>query len=82
MWKHTQDAQTLLVKPTKEMAYIHGTDTKITVCVANEQHPLIIDRGLRCSIVDREYLDRHFPNWENQILPTKANNFKRASGKM
>ncbi|MBW0482871.1 hypothetical protein O181_022586 [Austropuccinia psidii MF-1] len=82
MCKHTQDAQTLLVTPTKEVAYIHGTDTKITVCVDNEQHPLIIDRASNCSIVDREYLDRHFPNWENQIFPTKANNFKSASGNM
>ncbi|MBW0485747.1 hypothetical protein O181_025462 [Austropuccinia psidii MF-1] len=28
--KHTQDAQTLLVTPTKAMAYIHGTATKMT----------------------------------------------------
>ncbi|MBW0488687.1 hypothetical protein O181_028402 [Austropuccinia psidii MF-1] len=30
----------------------------------------------------RNYLDKHFPNWENQLLPTKAINFKSASGKM
>ncbi|MBW0542981.1 hypothetical protein O181_082696 [Austropuccinia psidii MF-1] len=24
----------------------------------------------------------HFPNWENQLLPTKEKNFKSASGKM
>ncbi|MBW0582618.1 hypothetical protein O181_122333 [Austropuccinia psidii MF-1] len=29
--KHTQDAQTFLVTPTKGMAYIHGTPTKMTV---------------------------------------------------
>ncbi|MBW0518295.1 hypothetical protein O181_058010 [Austropuccinia psidii MF-1] len=29
--KHTQDAQTFLVTPTKGMAYIHGTATKMTV---------------------------------------------------
>ncbi|MBW0474246.1 hypothetical protein O181_013961 [Austropuccinia psidii MF-1] len=29
--KHTQDAQTSLVTPTKEMAYIHGAATKMTV---------------------------------------------------
>ncbi|MBW0571704.1 hypothetical protein O181_111419, partial [Austropuccinia psidii MF-1] len=28
--KHTQDAQTFLVTPTKGMAYIHGTGTKMT----------------------------------------------------
>ncbi|MBW0571739.1 hypothetical protein O181_111454 [Austropuccinia psidii MF-1] len=28
--KHTQDAQTFLVTPTKGMAYIHGTATKMT----------------------------------------------------
>ncbi|MBW0488660.1 hypothetical protein O181_028375 [Austropuccinia psidii MF-1] len=28
------------------------------------------------------YLDNHFPNWENHLLPTKAKNFKSASGKM
>ncbi|MBW0542046.1 hypothetical protein O181_081761 [Austropuccinia psidii MF-1] len=29
--KHTKDAQTFLVTPTKGMAYIHGTTTKMTV---------------------------------------------------
>ncbi|MBW0491786.1 hypothetical protein O181_031501 [Austropuccinia psidii MF-1] len=29
--KHTQDAQKFLVTPTKGMAYIHGTATKMTV---------------------------------------------------
>ncbi|MBW0559694.1 hypothetical protein O181_099409 [Austropuccinia psidii MF-1] len=33
--KHTQDAQTFLVTPTKGMAYIHGTATKMTVCIDN-----------------------------------------------
>ncbi|MBW0576589.1 hypothetical protein O181_116304 [Austropuccinia psidii MF-1] len=43
--KHTQDAQTFLVTPTKGMAYIHGTATKMTVCIDNAQNPLIIDSG-------------------------------------
>ncbi|MBW0588406.1 hypothetical protein O181_128121 [Austropuccinia psidii MF-1] len=80
--KHTQDAQTFLVTPTKGMAYIHGTATKMTFCVDNAQHPLIIDSRPHCSIVARNYLDNHFPNWENQLLPTKAKSFKIASGKM
>ncbi|MBW0549025.1 hypothetical protein O181_088740 [Austropuccinia psidii MF-1] len=64
------------------MAYIHGTATKVTVCIDNAQHPLIIDSGVHCSIVARIYLDNHFPSWEKQLLPTKAKNFKSASGKM
>ncbi|MBW0486060.1 hypothetical protein O181_025775 [Austropuccinia psidii MF-1] len=80
--KHTQDEKTSLVTPTKGMAYIHGTATKMTVCIDNAQHQLIIDSGAHCSIVARKYLDNHFPNWENQLLPTKAKNFKSASGKM
>ncbi|MBW0532232.1 hypothetical protein O181_071947 [Austropuccinia psidii MF-1] len=80
--KHTQDAQTFLVTPTKGVAYIHGTATKMTVCIDNSQNPLIIDSGAYCSIVARNYLDNHFPNWENQLFPTQAKNFKSASGKM
>ncbi|MBW0493136.1 hypothetical protein O181_032851 [Austropuccinia psidii MF-1] len=71
------DAQTFLVTPTKGMAYIHGTATKMTVCIDNAQHPLIIDSGAHCSIVARNYLDNHFPNWDKQLLPTKAKNFKK-----
>ncbi|MBW0566857.1 hypothetical protein O181_106572 [Austropuccinia psidii MF-1] len=41
--KHTQDAQKSLVTPTKGMAYIHGTATRLIVCIENAQHPLIID---------------------------------------
>ncbi|MBW0575167.1 hypothetical protein O181_114882, partial [Austropuccinia psidii MF-1] len=79
--KHTQDAQTFLVTPTKGMGYIYGTATKMTVCIDNAQNPLIIDSGAHCSIVARNYLDSHLPNWEKQLFPTKAKNFKSASGK-
>ncbi|MBW0474523.1 hypothetical protein O181_014238 [Austropuccinia psidii MF-1] len=43
--KHTQDAQNFLVTPTKRMEYIHGTATKMTFCIDNAQHPLIIYSG-------------------------------------
>ncbi|MBW0551362.1 hypothetical protein O181_091077 [Austropuccinia psidii MF-1] len=80
--KHTQDAQTFLVTPTKGMAYIHGTATKMTVCIYNAQHPLVIESGAHFSTVARNNLDTNFPNWEKQLLPTEAKNFKSASGKM
>ncbi|MBW0534419.1 hypothetical protein O181_074134 [Austropuccinia psidii MF-1] len=80
--KHTQDAQTFLVTPTKGIVYIHETATKVTVCIDNVQHLLIIDSGAHCSIVARNYLDNYFPNWAKQLLPTKAKKFKSASGKM
>ncbi|MBW0582842.1 hypothetical protein O181_122557 [Austropuccinia psidii MF-1] len=80
--KHTQDSQKFLVTPTKGMAYIHERARKMTVCTDNAQNPLIIDSGAHCSIVARNYLDNHFPNWEKQLLKTKAKNFKSASGKM
>ncbi|MBW0551924.1 hypothetical protein O181_091639 [Austropuccinia psidii MF-1] len=74
--KHTQDAQTFLVTPTKGMAYIHGTATKMTVCIYNAQHPLIIDSEAHCSIVVRNYLDNDFPKWEKPFFPTKAKNLE------
>ncbi|MBW0481059.1 hypothetical protein O181_020774 [Austropuccinia psidii MF-1] len=78
---NTQDAQTFLVTPTKGMAYIHETATRMTVCIDNAHHTLIIDSGAHCSIVARSYLDNHFPNWENQLFPTNTKNFRSASGK-
>ncbi|MBW0590824.1 hypothetical protein O181_130539, partial [Austropuccinia psidii MF-1] len=80
--KHTQDAQTFQVTPTKGMAYIHGTATKVTVCIDSSRNTMIIDSGAHCSIVAREYLDNQFPNWEEQLFPTKAKIFTSASGKM
>ncbi|MBW0540502.1 hypothetical protein O181_080217 [Austropuccinia psidii MF-1] len=64
------------------MAYIHGTATKMIVCIDNSQNLLIIDSGGHCSVVARNYLDNHFPNRKNQLFPTKAKSFKSASGKM
>ncbi|MBW0467121.1 hypothetical protein O181_006836 [Austropuccinia psidii MF-1] len=80
--KYTQDAQTFLASPTKGMAYMNGTATRMTFFIDNAQHPLIIDSGAQSSIVARNYLDNHFPNWENQLFPTKSKSFKSASGKM
>ncbi|MBW0542051.1 hypothetical protein O181_081766 [Austropuccinia psidii MF-1] len=34
------------------------------------------------NLLAREYLDNHFPNWENEIFPTKAKNLESASGNM
>ncbi|MBW0524206.1 hypothetical protein O181_063921 [Austropuccinia psidii MF-1] len=72
--KHTKDAQTFLVTTTRGMAYIHGKATKVTVCIDNDKHPLIIDSRAHCSIVARNHLDNHFLNWEKQLLPTKEGN--------
>ncbi|MBW0461602.1 hypothetical protein O181_001317 [Austropuccinia psidii MF-1] len=80
--KHKQDAQSFLVTPTKGMKYIHVTATKMTVFIDNSQNPLIIDSVSHCSIVARNYLDHHFPNWEMHLLPTKAKHSKSALGKM
>ncbi|MBW0552858.1 hypothetical protein O181_092573 [Austropuccinia psidii MF-1] len=82
LFKHTEDAQTFLVTPTEGMEYIHGTATNVTVCIDNAQNPLIIDSGAHCSIVAKNYLNNHLAYWEKQLLPTKENNFKSASGKM
>ncbi|MBW0489651.1 hypothetical protein O181_029366 [Austropuccinia psidii MF-1] len=64
------------------MEYIHGTATKITVFIEDDQHPLSINSGAHFSIVATEYLDKNFPNWETKLFPTKENNRKSASGKM
>ncbi|MBW0515974.1 hypothetical protein O181_055689 [Austropuccinia psidii MF-1] len=80
--KNTQDAQPFLFTPTKGMAYIHVTATKITVCIDNAQHPLIIESGAHYSIVTINFLYKNFPYWEKKLLPTKAKSFKSASGKV
>ncbi|MBW0535255.1 hypothetical protein O181_074970 [Austropuccinia psidii MF-1] len=66
--KHTKYAQTFLFTPTRGIAYIHGTATKITVCIDNAQCPLIISSATHCSIVANDFLDIHFPNWEKNLL--------------
>ncbi|MBW0548215.1 hypothetical protein O181_087930 [Austropuccinia psidii MF-1] len=54
----------------------------MTICIDDAQNQLIIGSGAHCFIVVRNYLDNHFPNWEKPLFPTKAKNFKSASGKM
>ncbi|MBW0482133.1 hypothetical protein O181_021848 [Austropuccinia psidii MF-1] len=74
--KHTQDAQKFLATPAKGMVYIHGTATKMTVCIENAQHPLIIYSGAHCLIVAKDYLDNHFSNWEKNLLQTNKKKLK------
>ncbi|MBW0480257.1 hypothetical protein O181_019972 [Austropuccinia psidii MF-1] len=54
----------------------------MTFCIDNAQHPLIIQSGANCSIVARNYLDHHFPNWEKQLFLSKETSFKSTSEKM
>ncbi|MBW0551760.1 hypothetical protein O181_091475 [Austropuccinia psidii MF-1] len=77
--KHTQDAQTFIVTPTKGMAYINGKAIRMTVCIYNDQHPLIIDSGAHCSIVVRNYLYHHFPNCKNRHIIIGTNKGKKSS---
>ncbi|MBW0463813.1 hypothetical protein O181_003528 [Austropuccinia psidii MF-1] len=81
-FKCTQDAQIFLVTPTKEIAYIHGTATKMNVFIDNSQHPFIIESGAHFSIMAKDYLDNKFPNWERKLFPTKAKPFKSETGNM
>ncbi|MBW0497950.1 hypothetical protein O181_037665 [Austropuccinia psidii MF-1] len=74
--KHTPDAPTFLITPTKGMAYFQGTANKITVFIDNAQHLMMIYSGSHFSIVAREHFDKHFPNLEKKILQTKAKNVK------
>ncbi|MBW0556599.1 hypothetical protein O181_096314 [Austropuccinia psidii MF-1] len=67
--KHTQDEQKFLVIPTKGMAYIHRTATKITFSIDNAQNPLIIDSGAHCSIVARNI-------WKTTSQIGKKNSFQ------
>ncbi|MBW0469712.1 hypothetical protein O181_009427 [Austropuccinia psidii MF-1] len=80
--KHTQHAQKVLGTPTRGMEYIHETATKMTFCIYNAQHPLIVESGAHSSIMARNYLDHHLPNWRKQLLPAKAKNFKSVLGKI
>ncbi|MBW0514099.1 hypothetical protein O181_053814 [Austropuccinia psidii MF-1] len=54
----------------------------MTFSIDNSQHPLIIDSWANFSIVAKDYLDNHFPNFENKLFPTKEKKFKSALGKM
>ncbi|MBW0484688.1 hypothetical protein O181_024403 [Austropuccinia psidii MF-1] len=54
----------------------------MTFCIYNSQHPLIIDSGAHFSILAQEYLENHFPNWENQLFPANAETLNSASVKM
>ncbi|MBW0497240.1 hypothetical protein O181_036955 [Austropuccinia psidii MF-1] len=72
-------------RPTLIPSGPQGVDqpnSPVTICIDNAQQPLIIDSGAHCSIVAKDYLDDPFPNWEKQLLPTKANNLESALGKM
>ncbi|MBW0473743.1 hypothetical protein O181_013458 [Austropuccinia psidii MF-1] len=64
------------------MAYIHGKATKMAVFIDNSHHSFIIESGAHCSIMARDYLNKHFSNLEKQYLTTKAKDLKSASDKM
>ncbi|MBW0478103.1 hypothetical protein O181_017818 [Austropuccinia psidii MF-1] len=74
---------TKILGNTRQGNGIHiGKFIKMTVFVNNGQHPLIVDSGAHCSIIPKGKLEKHFQNLEKNLLPTKARNFKSASGKM
>ncbi|MBW0544912.1 hypothetical protein O181_084627 [Austropuccinia psidii MF-1] len=61
--------------PIKTCAKIHNTHRHSWLHQPKEC-------GAHFSIVVRNYLDNHFPNWEKQLFPTNAKSFKSSSGKI
>ncbi|MBW0534058.1 hypothetical protein O181_073773 [Austropuccinia psidii MF-1] len=78
---HKKNVQTFLVTATKEMEYTHGAATKMTVCVNNSKNTLMIDSGAHFSIVAREYLDKHLPNWEKNSCQPRPRALKVHHGR-
>ncbi|MBW0465109.1 hypothetical protein O181_004824 [Austropuccinia psidii MF-1] len=77
--KHTQDAKTFLVTPTKGMAYIHGTATKMTKFSGHPLpklgKPALANQGKELQECIRED-DFHWDNYQGDDQPHRKVNIR------
>ncbi|MBW0512657.1 hypothetical protein O181_052372 [Austropuccinia psidii MF-1] len=62
--------------PKEELLVGYEEETQLEI------QEIKFDSGAHCSIVAREFLDKHLDNWETQLFPTNERSLKSSSGKM
>ncbi|MBW0479730.1 hypothetical protein O181_019445 [Austropuccinia psidii MF-1] len=54
----------------------------MTICVENDQHPLMIDNGAHFPIAAKQYSQKNSPIGKSRSFQLRKRNFKSASEKM
>ncbi|MBW0542775.1 hypothetical protein O181_082490 [Austropuccinia psidii MF-1] len=77
-----QDAKLYRTKPAKGMGYTSGKSRISIVMVGNQEAKVNLDTGAYCTCVEKSYLRKIVPYWEQKLIPIQGVKFSSASESM
>ncbi|MBW0575797.1 hypothetical protein O181_115512 [Austropuccinia psidii MF-1] len=79
---HMQDAKMKKPQPARGKGYTAGSSFITNIFIKNKEAKINIDSGAFCTCVGKNYLDRIYTNWKDQLMPTEGIKFRSASQDM
>ncbi|MBW0592707.1 hypothetical protein O181_132422, partial [Austropuccinia psidii MF-1] len=69
---HVQDAKMQKTKPARVKGYTAGTCCITHIVINNIEAKIHLDSGAFCTCVGKNYLDKIYTNWKDNIIPIEG----------
>ncbi|MBW0504298.1 hypothetical protein O181_044013 [Austropuccinia psidii MF-1] len=79
---HVQDAKMQGTKPARGKGYTAGSSCITNIVINNKEAKIHLYSGAFCTCVGKNYLDKIYTNWKNQLIPIEGINLSSASQNM
>ncbi|MBW0544091.1 hypothetical protein O181_083806 [Austropuccinia psidii MF-1] len=79
---HVEDAKMQKAKPAQGKGYTAGASCITNIVINNREAKLHIDSGSFCTCVGRDYLERIYTNWKENLMPIEGIKFRSTSQDM
>ncbi|MBW0561841.1 hypothetical protein O181_101556 [Austropuccinia psidii MF-1] len=79
---HVQDAKMKKTKPARGKVYTAGASCITNIVMNNREGKLHLDSGAFCTCVGKDYLDRIYTNWKENLMQIEGIKFRSPSQDM
>ncbi|MBW0478939.1 hypothetical protein O181_018654 [Austropuccinia psidii MF-1] len=66
---NVQDAKMQKAKPARDKGYTAESSCITNIVINNKEAKIPLDSGAFCTCVEKEYLDKSYTNWQDQLMP-------------
>ncbi|MBW0549661.1 hypothetical protein O181_089376 [Austropuccinia psidii MF-1] len=77
-----QDAEMQKAKPARGKGYTAGSSCITNILINNREAKIHLDSGAFCTCVGKDYLDKIYTNWQDNLMPTEGIKFSSSSQNM
>ncbi|MBW0558131.1 hypothetical protein O181_097846, partial [Austropuccinia psidii MF-1] len=79
---HVQDGKIQKAKPARGKGYTAGSSCITNIVTNHREANIHLDSGAFCTCVGKDYLDRIYTNWKDNLMPIEGIKLSSASQNM